>query len=125
MHKETRLPAAILAYTRQAPVQTLLYPFSEYSPEYQAILWAHENKVPCRFTRWICHRMYFLHFRKPIGEKRIPDEEGTLQKRQGRTTEQVYADLEMLLGESHETFWERHFEQITGDYAQAAGCLWQ
>lgn len=45
----TQYPVAILAYTKQAPVRSLLYPFAVYSPEIQAILWAHENGVPCRF----------------------------------------------------------------------------
>ena len=48
-HPETRFPAAILAYTQTPPVRTLLYPLAVYSPEVQAILWAHEHGVPCRF----------------------------------------------------------------------------
>jgi len=36
-------PVAILAYTVDLPVDTVLYPFAEYSPEYQAILWAKEK----------------------------------------------------------------------------------
>lgn len=42
-------PIAVLAYTKDAPVRTILYPFAEYSPEYQAILWCKENKRECRF----------------------------------------------------------------------------
>ena len=45
----TQPPIAILAYTREPPVRSLLYPLAEYSPEYQAILWAREHGVPCRF----------------------------------------------------------------------------
>ena len=48
-HPETEFPAAILAYTKTPPVHTVLWPFAIYSPEVQAILWAHENKVECRF----------------------------------------------------------------------------
>ncbi len=36
-------PVAILAYTKNSPVRTILYPFAEYSPEYQAILWAKQH----------------------------------------------------------------------------------
>ena len=46
---ETKPPVAILAYTRQLPVRTVLYPLAEYSPEYQAIRWCHKNKVVCQF----------------------------------------------------------------------------
>lgn len=45
----TRPPIAMLAYTREPPVRSLLYPLMVYSPEYQAILWAREHDVPCRF----------------------------------------------------------------------------
>lgn len=47
--KEVVPPIAIMAYTLEAPIQTIIYPFAEFSPEYQAILWAKENKVECRF----------------------------------------------------------------------------
>ena len=48
-HPETEFPAAILAYTKTPPVRTVLWPFAIYSPEVQAILWAHEHGVECRF----------------------------------------------------------------------------
>ena len=48
-HPGTQFPAAILAYTRQPPVRTVLWPFAVYSPEIQAILWANEHGVECRF----------------------------------------------------------------------------
>ena len=38
-----------MAYTDDTPIRTILYPFAEYSPEYQAILWAHEHQLECRF----------------------------------------------------------------------------
>lgn len=47
--RETVPPIAILAYTNSLPVRTLVYPFARYSPEYQAIRWAHEHKVPVEF----------------------------------------------------------------------------
>lgn len=50
VRKETKPPFAILAYTKNAPVHTVLYPFAEYSPEYRAILWADKNGAAVRFT---------------------------------------------------------------------------
>jgi len=47
--KNVSPPIAIMAYTLEAPIQTIVYPFADFSPEYQAILWAKENKVECRF----------------------------------------------------------------------------
>ncbi|MEZ6122474.1 MAG: DUF5682 family protein [Planctomycetaceae bacterium] len=42
-------PIAILAYTEDQPVQTLVYPIARYSPEYQALMWARENKARAEF----------------------------------------------------------------------------
>nr|WP_285891153.1 DUF5682 family protein [Paenibacillus pasadenensis] len=36
-------PVALLAYTDELPIRTLLYPFADYSPEYQALRWAAQN----------------------------------------------------------------------------------
>ncbi len=47
--EEVQPPIAVLAYTKKAPVQTLLYPLAEYSPEYQAILWCRRHDKNCRF----------------------------------------------------------------------------
>ncbi|MCZ2342938.1 MAG: DUF5682 family protein [Bacteroidales bacterium] len=41
----TQPPVAILAYTDSVPVRTFVYPLARYSPEYQALLWAKENKA--------------------------------------------------------------------------------
>jgi hypothetical protein len=46
---QTHPPIAILAYTDTVPVRTLVYPFARYSPEYQAIAWAHENDARAEF----------------------------------------------------------------------------
>ena len=98
----TAFPVAILAYTKTAPVRTILYPLSIYSPEVQAIRWAQENHVPCRFMDLPSD--VFLA---------LPEEEA-----QPSATESVYGRLETLTGEDHDTFWERNFEQ-TGDYHAA------
>lgn len=49
VREETTPPVAIMAFTRESPIRTILYPFAEYSPEYQAILWAKEHGKECRF----------------------------------------------------------------------------
>ena len=48
--KNVSPPIAIMAYTLEAPIQTIVYPFAEFSPEYQAILWAKENKLNVDFA---------------------------------------------------------------------------
>ncbi len=116
-HPETQFPAAILAYTRTPPVRTILWPFAIYSPEIQAIRWAYENKVECRFLD--LPSSVFLAFREAeeasVGEDDIrPYTEDSAQ-----TTESIYRRLETLTGEEHDTFWERNFEQ-TEDYQAAS-----
>lgn len=101
-HPDTQFPTAMLAYTTTPPVRTILYPLAIYSPEVQAILWAHENKVPCRFMD--LPSSVFLAMQK--------DEEADAPP-----TESVYEKLEILTGEEHDTFWERNFEQCNDYHA--------
>ena len=94
-----RTPIAVLAYTREAPVRTLLYPFAEYSPEYQAVLWCGENQVPCRFMDLPSDVFLAL----PSREEADGGEEERMD---------VYQALDRRTGEDgHETFWERTLEQ--------------
>ena len=92
-HPETKLPAAILAYTSEPPVRTILYPLAIYSPELQAILWAHEHQTECRFMDLPSGVMLAL------GEAQ-PDEEEPEEN-----TEWVYRQIEQLTGEEHDAFW--------------------
>lgn len=105
-HPEAKFPAAILAYTKEQPVRTILYPFAIYSPEVQTILWAHEHHVPCRFMD--LPSGVFLAMERPV----IPMPEDAAD-----TTESVYERLETLTGEDHDTFWERNFEQAEDYHA--------
>ncbi len=42
-------PIALLAYPTGEPERSIFWPFSVFSPEYQAIVWAAKNDVPARF----------------------------------------------------------------------------
>ncbi len=97
--QETKPPIAILAYTKEAPVRTILYPFAEYSPEYQAISWCKEHGAQCRFMDLPCD--VFLAI--PSGRQdRAEGEEERMS---------VYQLLDRQAGEDgHETFWERTLE---------------
>ena len=94
-HPQTQFPVAILTYTRSVPVRTILYPLAVYSPELQAILWAREHGVFCRFMD--LPSSVFLGMQDNA-------------EPQVSSTESVYRKLEQLTGEDHDTFWERHFE---------------
>ncbi len=103
---ETKPPIAILAYTKETPVETILYPFAEYSPEYQAILWCRERGAACRFMDLPSE--VFLG----IARQRLGREEGPASERGEEERLNVYALLDEQAGEDgHETFWERTLEQ--------------
>ena len=113
VHTETQPPIAILAYTQEAPVRSLLYPFADYSPEYQAILWCHEKNVPCRFID--LPSAVFLA---------LAEEEQTLPQEGEEARFDVYAALDAQTGEdSHETFWERTLEHAATAEAYRQGAL--
>jgi Family of unknown function (DUF5682) len=42
-------PVALLAYPAGEPERSVFWPFSVFSPEYQAVVWAVNNSVPVRF----------------------------------------------------------------------------
>lgn len=110
-HPDTQFPAAILAYTKEPPVRTVLWPFAVYSPETQAILWAHEHGAACRFMD--LPSSVFLAFAEAAAKREAAlEEDGEDRQEEPATTESVYKRLETLTGEDHDTFWERNFEQL-------------
>ncbi|MBD5161408.1 MAG: hypothetical protein HDT14_05220 [Oscillibacter sp.] len=133
-HPETRFPAAIMAYTRTPPVRTILYPLAAYSPEIQAILWAHEHGAECRFMD--LPSSVFLALQAAAEERAIAEMEAMEDEEEApeeleepeepsATTESIYHRLETLTGEDHDTFWERTFEQLedSGEYQAACNAF--
>lgn len=124
-------PIAILAYTDSLPVRTLVYPFARYSPEYQAIVWANENKVRAEFIDLPSD--VFLALQEPqappsdeptdeSGEEPSDDDEAARPTGPEQQVS-VYHRLVEQVGESdYDTYWERHFEHNLNDdsYRRAA-----
>ena len=99
-------PFAIMAYTKEAPIDTILYPFAEYSPEYQAILWARENNTECHF--------FDLESDIILGlEKR--DDETKEEEIISETNPKKSIETDM------EGFWERTLEQSEDMHAYRVG----
>jgi len=103
--KNVSPPIAIMAYTLEAPIQTIVYPFAEFSPEYQAILWAKENKVECRF----CDLPSSIF----LGIENAKEKNGE----QGESLNSfIHRKIDEYSNDSDsEVFWERVMEQ-TSDY---------
>ncbi len=132
-HAKTKPPIAILAYTKEVPVRTILYPYAEYSPEYQAVCWCKEHTVECRFIDLpsevflaLSGREYLLSNASDTGKSDVGESvsgksdagkyasgaAGNAFFEQGEESKMdVYDALDSLVGEDgHETFWERVLE---------------
>ena len=48
-HTDMRPPVSILVYNPQEPARAVYYPFAIFSPEWQAIAFALQHKIPVRF----------------------------------------------------------------------------
>ena len=101
--EEAQFPAAILAYTKEPPIETVLYPFAEFSPEYQAILWAKENGREARFFDLPSSVM--LGYYRQVKEN--AEEESDAPTPENRS---VYERIEEVTGVPHDAFWEYIFE---------------
>ena len=103
---ETKPPFAVMAFTKESPIRSILYPFAEYSPEYQAILWAKEHEVACRFMDLPAG--VFLGISNDTGD--------------GEDAGEVYRLLDKQCHEdSHETFWEHVIEHCSKPEDYMAG----
>lgn len=135
--KATKPPIAILAYTDTVPVRTLVYPLAQYSPEYQAMAWASENKA----------RVEFIDLPSDIflGLQELESERLERQREQAEEREKIAADAadpapaEPPMGSpqvawrpentrslyeeiahrsgepDYDTYWERRFEHNLSD----------
>lgn len=134
--KAVKPPIAIMAYTAETPIHTILYPFSVYSPEYQAILWAAENKTECRFIDLPSGT--FLALSKLKEAERLErerkryeaDEADDGEAEDENSVEEtgddfdIYAELDRVSGEdNHETFWEHNLEHFTQEDAYHEGAV--
>ena len=48
-HKDMTTPVALLTYPKDTPEEASFFPFAEFSPEYQAVLWAVTAKAKLQF----------------------------------------------------------------------------
>ncbi|MDQ0057939.1 hypothetical protein J2T14_000100 [Paenibacillus harenae] len=101
-------PVAILAYTDQLPIRTLVFPLASYSPEYEAFRWAASNGAEARFIDLPSNIAISMH----LG-KREAVEEGIKQEAQQHwsNVNERYEKVAELAGEpDYDSYWERYFE---------------
>jgi hypothetical protein len=111
---QTEPPIAILAYTDAQPVRTIVYPLARYSPEYQAIAWAHGRDVPVEFFDLPSDVFLGLQDREIERQGRIRVEAAEAPPALVGVPEarpSLYQRIADLAGErDYDTYWERHFE---------------
>jgi hypothetical protein len=136
---DTTPPIAMLAYTDTLPVRTLLYPLAEYSPEYQALLWAKEHGRRIELIDLPSDVFLALDAVAPMneevgeGDRAGPQTEADLEapaEAAGQEEEDDEGELALVIpdpprpslyqrfaanaGESdYDTYWERSFEHST------------
>ena len=128
VHKDTRPPLALLAYTRTRPVRSIAYPLAEYSPEWVALTWGMRH-CP-KATRFIdLPAAVFLELHQitaaepaevaPRDEPSGSQPARRQKRRQASEHTRAYLNdpheaIARIAGDpDHETWWERHFEHTT------------
>jgi hypothetical protein len=101
--KKVKPPVALLAYTTELPVRTVLYPYASYSPEFQAICWGIQKKKNVRFIDLPSDVLLKL---KPSGEEQT-EEANDFHRFHNRLYERL---ADACREEDYETYWERSFE---------------
>ncbi|WP_151734692.1 DUF5682 family protein [Paenibacillus tengchongensis] len=122
----TKPPVAILAFTDELPVRTVLWPFAVYSPEYQAMKWAAEHGAEAAFIDLPTSVM--LGLQDKLERKRAAvrtEETGPAEPANpdaGIAEESLYSRIAALAGEyDYDMYWERHYEHNlnSGAYREA------
>src|SRR5262249_36458819 len=128
-HKDTRPPLALLAYTRQRPVRSILYPLADYSPEWVALTWGVRNKADTRFIDLPAAVFLEMHDtpppESPVDEVKPEAGGGAAGEPPRASLDDPYEETARLCGDpDHETWWERHFEH-TADPEAYRGAIFE
>jgi hypothetical protein len=103
-YKNVVPPVAILAYTTEFPVETILYPFANYSPEYQAIRWGKRNKCDVRFIDLPSNISLKLG---ELKNKAVTNEAKDFYEYHTGLYEEIANHYHE---DDYESYWERYFE---------------
>lgn len=117
---QVKPPIAILGYTKELPIKTILYPLAEYSPEYQAIKWAKYNKKEVRFIDLPTSTFLALEAKNLDTESNESIENRIYSE---NTTSNIYKEISKLYGVDYDTFWERNFEHNLNEDSFRLGML--
>lgn len=115
-HKELKPPVAVLGYNLDNPKQAVFYPFAGFSPEWQAISFANEKKIPVRMMDLPMAVSYQSEQNKAVVQEESPGEEFLSNQKFelagnsfGRDPLSYFAEIGGY--SNSEIWWEHHFEQ--------------
>jgi hypothetical protein len=111
-HEELKPPVAILVFQPDDPKKAVFYPFSEFSPEWQAILYARRNKIPVRFMDLpMSHQFEVRQKNQPLDETSLNNNSTLTLPSADTLRRNPIAWLAAAAGfEEEETWWEHAFE---------------
>ncbi|MBL8897140.1 MAG: hypothetical protein JNM84_05910 [Planctomycetes bacterium] len=69
-------PIALVVYAAEDPKRAVFYPFAEFSPEWQALLWAKRHGVPARFADLAWTHRFGASAEEEDGEREAAAERG-------------------------------------------------
>lgn len=105
-NKDVKPPIAMLGYTTELPIETVLYPLASYSPEYQAICWGIRKKLDVRFIDLPSEIMLKLR-----QERSYEEASNETAVNYYAFHNELYNQLAALYNETdYESYWERNFE---------------
>lgn len=111
-------PVAILVYAEDDPKRAVYFPFAEFSPEWQAIRYALENRIPIRFCdlpmRYLLEAERVASTRSDL-EGEWPDEETTPAVAPTLRRDPLGALAAAAGYDDGERWWEHVIETAPGD----------
>ena len=136
-HKEMKPPVSVLAYNVDEPSQAVFYPFTHFSPEWQAITYALKNDIKVQMMDLPLSHSFGIELAKKAELKKLLEEqmakeaenaENEPKEETENNTENTTATPEEIIPEyvpkdpighlaelagynDSELWWEHHFEQ--------------
>ncbi|WP_152392768.1 DUF5682 family protein [Paenibacillus guangzhouensis] len=124
-NRNTAPPVAILAFTEDIPVRTVLWPFAAYSPEYQAMKWAAENGAQAAFIDLPSSVTVAMQQLRLEAKENVEEEDTVTEMRTDPDSldeSNIYNRIAAIAGEhDYDMYWERNYELNTnkGAYQEA------
>jgi hypothetical protein len=111
-HPELTPPVALLIYLPHAPSAAVMYPFAEYSPEWQALKYGLEHSLPVRFI----DLPQSAQLRDPSGNAEpAPEEAGEAKQTSRPPVEDPLASMARAAGYTDaERWWDHLVESRAG-----------